>query len=70
MGTTKHGIACGDIVVEEAEKQQCWKCRGHKGLEMFRGGIAPCNGCLAHGKSGQGIIPESEGVMAEISRGK
>ena len=25
---------------------------------------------LLIGKSGQGIIPESEGVMAEISRGK
>ena len=48
LKTTKHGIACGEIVVEEVEKKQCWKCRGHKGLEMFRGGNATCNGCLAH----------------------
>ena len=48
LKTTKHGIACGEIVVEEVEKKQCWKCRGHKGLEMFRGENATCNGCLAH----------------------
>ena len=48
LQTTKHGIACGEIVVEEVEKKQCWKCRGHKGLEMFRGENATCNGCLAH----------------------
>ena len=57
LGTTKHGIACGDIVVEGAEKQQCWKCRGHKGLEMFRGGIATCNGCLAHREKWAGNNP-------------
>ena len=28
-------LAGGDIV--------CWKCRGHKGLEMFRGENAKCN---------------------------
>ena len=28
--TKEHGIACGDIVVEEGEKKQCWKCKGHK----------------------------------------
>ena len=48
LKTTKHGIACGEIVVEEVEKKQCWKCRGHKGLEMFRGENATCSGCLAH----------------------
>ena len=48
LKTTKHGIACGEIVVEEVEKKQSWKCRGHKGLEMFRGENATCNGCLAH----------------------
>ena len=48
LKTTKHGIACGEIVVKEVEKKQCWKCRGHKGLEMFRGGNATCHGCLAH----------------------
>ena len=47
LKTTKHGIACGEIVVEEVEKKQCWKCRGHKGLEMFRGENATCSGCLA-----------------------
>ena len=45
-----HRIACGEIVVEEVEKKQCWKCKGHKALEMFRGDNATCNGCLAHRK--------------------
>ena len=30
--TRKHGMACGDIVVEEVEKKQCYKCRGHNVL--------------------------------------
>ena len=58
LRTTKHGIACGDIVVEEAEKQQCCKCRGHKGLEMFRGNNATCKGCLAHREKWAGNNPE------------
>ena len=29
LTTRKHGIVCGDIVVEEVEKKQCCKCRGH-----------------------------------------
>ena len=50
LKTTKHGIVCGDIVVEEVEKKQCCKCRGHKVLEMFSGANATCNVCLAHRK--------------------
>ena len=56
LKTTKHSIACGDIVVE-AENQQCWKCRGHMGLEMFRRGNASCNGCLAHREKWAGNNP-------------
>ena len=37
------GLTCGDIVLEEVEKKQCWKCRGRKLLEMFRGENASCN---------------------------
>ena len=37
------GLPCGDIVLEEVEKKQCWKCRGRKLLEMFRGENASCN---------------------------
>ena len=48
MQTRKHGIACGDIVVDEVEKKQCCKCRGHKRFEMFRGDSATCKGCLAY----------------------
>ena len=66
-----HRIACGEIVVEEVEKKQCWKCKGHKALEMFRGDIATCNGCLAHRKNGQGIIQKKLGRsgVAEIRGG-
>ncbi len=32
----KHGIACGEVVVEKVDKKQCCKCRGCKVLEMFR----------------------------------
>ena len=46
--TEKRLIAGGDISVEEGEKKQCWKCKGHMGLEMFRGENATCNECLAH----------------------
>ena len=48
--TRKHGIACGDIAVEEVEKKQSWTCKGQEGLalDMFRGDNATCNGCLAH----------------------
>ena len=58
LRTTKHGIACGDIVVEDVGKKQCCKCRGHKGLEMFRGNNATCNGCLAHREKWAGNNPE------------
>ena len=50
LTTRKHGIACGDVVVEEIEKKQYCKCRGHKVLEMFRGDNATCDGCLARRK--------------------
>ena len=58
LKTTKHGITSGNIVVEEVEKKQCCKCRGHKGLEMFRGNNATCNGCLAHREKWAGNNPE------------
>ena len=58
LKTTKHGIACGEIVVEEVEKKQCCKCRGHKVLEMFSGENATCNGCLAHRKKWADNNPE------------
>ncbi len=58
LKTRKHGIVCGDIVVEEVEKKRCWKYRGHKGLEMFRGENATCNGCLAHREKWAGNFPE------------
>ena len=45
--------------VGNAEGIRDWKCSG-EGLLLV----------MDIGKSGQGIIPESEGVMAEISRGK
>ena len=48
LRTRRHGIACGDIVVEEVEKKQFCKCRGRKGLDMFNGKTDTCNGCLAH----------------------
>ena len=57
LQTRKHGIAYVDIVVEEVEKKQCWKCKGQKGFEMFRGDNATCNGCLSHRINGQGIMP-------------
>ena len=41
--TRKHGIACGNVVVEEVEKKQCCKCKGLKGLEMFGGDDATCS---------------------------
>ena len=37
LTSRKHGIECGDIVVEEVEKKQCCKYRGHKVLEIFGG---------------------------------
>ena len=40
---TKAWNLCG-VVVEEVEKKQCCKCRGHTGLEMFSGENAICNG--------------------------
>ena len=48
--------------VENAEGIRDWKCSGE--------GLLLVMDALLIGKSGQGIIPESEGVMAEISRGK
>ena len=45
-------------MVEEGVKTQCWKCKGHKGLEMFRGVNATCNGCLAHREKWAGKKPE------------
>lgn len=45
LTTRKHGIACGDIVVEEIEKKQCHKGRWHKALEIFKEDNATCNGC-------------------------
>ena len=65
LKTTKHGIACGDIVVEEVEKKQCCKCGGHKVLEMFSGENATCIGCLAHGKKLANNNPEK---VKELSR--
>ena len=61
LRTKKHGIACGDIVVEEVEKKQCCKCGGHKVLEMFSGENATCNVCLAHRKNGQIITQKKLG---------
>ena len=58
LATRKHGIACGDIVVEEVEKKQYCKCRGHKVLEMFWGDNVICNGCLAHRNKWAGNDPE------------
>ena len=58
LKTTKHGIVCGDIVVEEVEKKQCCKCGGHKVLEMFSGENATCNVCLAHRKKWADKNPE------------
>ena len=63
--TKKHGIACGDVVLEEVEKKQCWECRGHKVLEMFRGENATCNGCLAQRERWAGNNPEK---VRELSR--
>ncbi len=52
LTTRKHGIACGDIVVEEVEEKQCCKCRG------LRGDDATCNGSLAHRKKWARNKPE------------
>ena len=65
LKTTKHGITSGNIVVEEVEKKQCCKCRGHKVLEMFRGENATCNVCLAHRKKWADSNPEK---VRELSR--
>ena len=71
LQTRKHSIACGAIVVEEVEKKQCCKCRGHKGLERFRGDDAmylqwmPCS----YRKVFRKQHGESEGVMAKVSCG-
>ena len=65
LKTTKHGIACGDIVVEEVEKKQCCKCGGHKVLDMFSGENATCNVCLAHTKKWADKNPEK---VRELSR--
>ena len=51
LRTQRHGIACGSIVVEEEVMKKHCKCRGHKGLDMFRRENATCNGCLAHRKN-------------------
>ena len=58
LKTTKHGITSGNIVVEEVEKKQCCKCRGHTVLEMFSGENATCNVCLAHRKTWSKNNPE------------
>ena len=65
LKTRKHRVACGEIVVEEVEKKQCWKCKGHKALEMFRGDNATCNGCLARRKKWADNNPEK---VRELSR--
>ena len=65
LKTTKHGITSGNIVVEEVEKKQCCKCRGHKVLEMFSGENATCNVCLAHRKAWSKNNPEKN---RELSR--
>ena len=44
--------------LKKLRKKRCWKCRGHKGLEMFRGENATCNGCLAHREKWAGNNPE------------
>ena len=48
-------FACGAIVVEEVEKKQCCKCRGHKVLNMLRGDLD----ALLIGKNGQIIMQKS-----------
>ena len=35
MKTRKHRVACGDIVVEEAEKKQPWQRLAQRESEMF-----------------------------------
>ena len=65
LKTTKHGITSGNIVVEEVEKKQCGKCRGHKVLEMFSGENATCNVCPAHRKAWSKNNPEKN---RELSR--
>ena len=64
LKTTKHGIVCGDTVVEEVEKKQCCKCRGHKVLEMFSGAKTTCNVCLAHRKKWADNNPEKVGELS------
>ena len=54
------------FVVEEVEKKQCWKCREHKGLEMFREDNATCNGCLAHREKWAGNNPEKVKELWQI----
>ena len=50
-------FACGAIVVEEVEKKQCCKCRGHKVLNMLRGDLD----ALLIGKNGQIIMQKKLG---------
>ena len=53
-------------MVEEVEKKQCWKCREHKGLEMFREDNATCNGCLAHREKWAGNNPDKVKELWQI----
>ena len=61
LKTTKHGITSGNIVVEEVEKKQCCKCRGHTVLEMFSGKMPLAMYALLIGKHGQRIIQKKLG---------
>ena len=61
LKTTRHGIACGDIVVEEVEKKQCCKCRGHKVLDMFSEKMLLAMYALLIGKHGQIVIQKKFG---------
>ena len=55
LRTTKHGIACGDIVVEEVEKKQCWKCRGQSCWKCLGGRMLRVIDAWGIGQNGQVI---------------
>ena len=42
-------------MLEEVEKKQCWKCRGHKLLEMFSGRTLRAVDAWEIGQNGQVI---------------
>ena len=58
---------CNSIVVEQVDKKQCCKCRGHQVLEMFKGDNATCNGCLAHRKKWAGNNPAKVRELSQRS---